>query len=121
MLMLNLSTVSHVASRLILKCQTKKPECHVSFFSYELMLCVVGPDLENRCRLNKAIKRRMQGSEQKKKAAIKLNCEEKHAKSLQPLLTLHRFSSLAPLCFHLSCDVSPSARTAKKLLWNIWL
>lgn len=57
----------------------------------------------------------------KKKAAIKLNCEEKHAKSLQPLLTLHRFSSLAPLCFHLSCDVSPSAWTAKKLLWNIWL
>lgn len=64
--MLNLFTVSHVASRLILKCQTKKTECHVSFFSYELVLCVVGPDLENRCRLNKAIKRRMQVSEQKK-------------------------------------------------------
>ena len=41
-----------------------------------------------------------------KKPAIKQDCEEKYAKSLQPLLTPRRFSSLAPLCFHLSCDVS---------------
>lgn len=78
-------------------------------FSDELSF-MSGRDLENRREL-KTMKR---GTEHlKRTSVIKENCEA----NIHNLCSLFSRGSAAlllpPLCFHLSCDVSPTAQTAK--------
>lgn len=101
--MLNISTSSHVAPQPQFLNAKQKLKCHVSF-SDELGF-MSGPDFENRCRLDQTIRGRMQ-------LAIKQNYVA-NMQPPQPLLTLHSLLLLSNLCFHLSCDVSPTAQTAK--------